>query len=149
MLKALLLKLKESLVSVLPIAIIVLIISVTPLAPLTAKERITFAVCAVMLIIGIGLFNLGADLAMTPMGENVGTGLTKSKNIIVLVSVCFVMGLLITVAEPDLSVLASQVSDVMNNMVLIITVGVGVGLFLLIAVLKIVFHNAGEYVSVL
>ena len=141
MLKALLLKLKESLVSVLPIAIIVLIISFTPLAPLTAKERITFAVCAVMLIIGIGLFNLGADLAMTPMGENVGTGLTKSKNIIVLVSVCFVMGLLITVAEPDLSVLASQVSDVMNNMVLIITVGVGVGIFLLIAVLKIVFHK--------
>ena len=141
MVKALLLKLKESLVSVLPIAIIVLIISFTPLAPLTATERITFLVCAVLLIIGIGLFNLGADLAMTPMGENVGTGLTKSKNVIVLVSVCFMMGVLITVAEPDLSVLASQVSDVMNNMVLIVTVGVGVGIFLVIAVLKIVFHK--------
>ena len=141
MLKALLLKLKESLVSVLPITIIVLIISFTPLAPLNAKERITFAICAVMLIIGIGLFNLGADLAMTPMGENVGTGLTKSKNVILLTSVCFVMGVLITIAEPDLSVLADQVSAVMNNMVLIVTVGVGVGIFLLIAVLKIVFHK--------
>lgn len=141
MIKALLLKLKESLVSVLPIAIIVLIISFTPLAPLNATERITFAVCAVLLILGIGLFNLGADLAMTPMGENVGTGLTKSKNIVLLVSVCFVMGVLITIAEPDLSVLADQVSAVMNNMVLIVTVGVGVGIFLLIAVLKIVFHK--------
>lgn len=141
MAKALLLKLKESLISVLPIAIIVLIISFTPIAPLTATERITFAICALLLILGIGLFNLGADLAMTPMGEQVGTGLTKSKNIIVLVSVCFVMGVLITIAEPDLSVLADQVSAVMNNMVLIVTVGVGVGIFLLIAVLKIVFHK--------
>ena len=142
MVKALLFKLKESLISVLPIAVIVLIISFTPLAPLTATERITFAICAVLLILGIGLFNLGADLAMTPMGEYVGTGLTKSKNVLVLVSVCFVMGLLITIAEPDLSVLASQVSDVMNNMVLIITVGVGVGIFLIIAVLKIVFQKS-------
>lgn len=142
MAKALLVKLKESLVSVLPIAIIVLIISFTPIAPLTNTERITFAVCAIMLILGIGLFNLGADLAMTPMGGHVGTGLTKSKKPIILVSVCFVMGVLITVAEPDLSVLASQVSDVMNNTVLIVTVGVGVGIFLMIAVLKIIFHKS-------
>ena len=142
MIKALISKLKESLISVLPIAIIVLIISFTPLAPLTATERITFAICAVLLIIGIGLFNLGADLAMTPMGGHVGTGLTKSKKVTILISVCFVMGLLITVAEPDLSVLASQVQDVMNNMVLIVTVGVGVGIFLIIAVLKIVFHKS-------
>lgn len=140
--KALLIKLKESLISVLPIAVIVLIISFTPLAPLSATEQITFAVCAVFLILGIGLFNLGADLAMTPMGGHVGTGLTKSKKVIVLVSVCFIMGVLITVAEPDLSVLASQVSDVMNNMVLIVTVGVGVGIFLVLAVLKIVFHKS-------
>ena len=142
MAKALLIKLKESLVSVLPIAVIVLIISFTPLAPLTSTERITFAVCAIMLILGIGLFNLGADLAMTPMGGHVGTGLTKSKKVLVLVSVCFIMGVLITVAEPDLSVLASQVSEVMNNTILIVTVGIGVGIFLIIAVLKIVFHKS-------
>ncbi|MDE6598002.1 MAG: DUF1538 domain-containing protein [Clostridia bacterium] len=140
--KTLLAKLKESLISVLPIAIIVLIISFTPLAPLSATEKITFAVCAVFLILGIGLFNLGSEIAMTPMGGHVGTGLTKSKKVIVLISVCFIMGVLITVAEPDLSVLASQVSDVMNNMVLIVTVGVGVGIFLVLAVLKIVFHKS-------
>ena len=140
--KTLLSKLKESLISVLPIAIIVLIISFTPLAPLSATEKITFAVCAVFLILGIGLFNLGSEIAMTPMGGYVGTGLTKSKKVIILISVCFIMGVLITVAEPDLSVLASQVSDVMNNMVLIVTVGVGVGIFLVLAVLKIVFHKS-------
>ena len=139
--KALLIKLKDSLISVLPITAIVLIISFTPLAPLSQTEQITFAVCAVFLILGIGLFNLGADLAMTPMGEHVGTGLTKSKKVIILISVCFVMGVLITVAEPDLSVLAKQVSDVMNNTALIATVGVGVGIFLVLAVLKIVFHK--------
>lgn len=140
--KALLIKLKDSLISVLPITAIVLIISFTPLAPLSATEQITFAVCAIFLILGIGLFNLGADLAMTPMGEHVGTGLTKSKKVIILVSVCFVMGLLITVAEPDLSVLAKQVSDVINNTALIVTVGVGVGIFLVLAVLKIVFRKS-------
>lgn len=140
--KALFLKLKESLISVLPITAIVLIISFTPLVDLSVTEQVAFAVCAVFLILGIGLFNLGADLAMTPMGGHVGAGLTKSKKIIILVSVCFVMGVLITVAEPDLSVLAGQVSAVMNDTVLLVTVGVGVGLFLVIAVLKIVFRKS-------
>ena len=134
--KALLLKLKEALISVLPVAVIVLIISFTPLVDLNATETAAFAVCAVLLILGIGLFNLGADLAMTPMGEHVGSGLTKSKKILVLISVCFLMGVLITVAEPDLSVLAGQVEAVMNSTVLIVTVGVGVGIFLVLAVLK-------------
>ena len=140
MIKALLLKLKESSISVLPVALIVLIISFTPLIDLNGTETAAFAVSAVMLIIGIGLFNLGADLAMTPMGEHVGSGLTKSKKLLILISVCFLMGLLITVADPVLSVLAGQVKAVMNSTVLIVTVGVGVGIFLVIAVLKIVFR---------
>ena len=140
--KALFLKLKESLISVLPVTAIVLVISFTPLANLTSVEIAAFAVSAVFLVLGIGLFNLGADLAMTPMGEHVGAGLTKSKKLIVLISVCFLMGVLITVAEPDLSVLASQVQAVMNSTVLIITVGVGVGLFLVLAILKIVFRKS-------
>lgn len=142
MFKALFLKLKESLISVLPVAAIVLILSFTPLLDLTVTETVAFAVCAVFLILGIGLFNLGADLAMTPMGEHVGSGLTKSKKIMVLIAVCFVMGVLITVAEPDLRVLSDQVSAVMNDMALIISVGVGVGLFLVLAILKIIFKKS-------
>ncbi len=147
MLKILLSKLKEAVISVLPVTAIVLIISFTPLANLTTTETVAFVLCAAGLILGIALFNLGADLAMTPMGEHTGTGLTKSKKVLILVSVCFVMGLLITIAEPDLSVLAGQVKDIMpvgasaGKWLLIITVGLGVGIFLVIAVLKIVFHK--------
>lgn len=139
--KRVLLKLRESLISVLPVAVIVLVIGATPLVGLTSTEMWTFAVCAIFLVLGIGLFNLGADLAMTPMGEQVGSGLTKSKKIAVLLAVCALMGILITIAEPDLSVLAEQVSSVMNSTLLIATVGVGVGLFLLLAVLKIVMQK--------
>lgn len=148
MFKILFSKLKESLISVLPITAIVLIISFTPLVDLSVAETVSFAVCAVLLILGIGLFNLGADLAMTPMGSHVGEGLTKSKKVLILVAVCFFMGLLITIAEPDLTVLANQVKDIMpgegdaSKWILIITVGLGVGLFLVIAVLKIIFKRS-------
>lgn len=134
-------KLKESLFSVLPVAVIVLIFALTPITDFTTKEIVAFVVSAIMLILGIALFNVGADIAMTPMGEQVGAGLTKSKKLPLLLGVGFAMGVLITVAEPDLSVLAEQVKAVMNSTVLVVTVGVGVGLFLVIAISKIVFRK--------
>ncbi len=139
MIKILLDKLKESFASVLPVTLIVLVVSFTPLVSLSTKQMIVFAVCAVFLVVGIGLFNMGADLAMTPMGEHVGSGLAKSRRVLLLASVCFVMGVLITIAEPDLSVLAEQVKNAVNPSLLIASVGVGVGLFLLVSILKIVF----------
>ena len=141
MVKALLLKLKEALISVLPVTAIVLIISFTPLVELSTTEIVAFAVSAVFLILGIGLFNLGSDLAMTPMGEHIGSGLIKSKKVFVLIAVSFVMGVLITIAEPDLSVLAEQVKTVINPTILIMVVGLGVGLFLVISILKILFKK--------
>ena len=135
--EALIGKLKEALISVMPVTAIVLIISLTPAVTFSGKEYLVFVLSALLMILGIGLFNLGADLAMTPMGEHVGEGLTKSKQIGVLLSVSFVMGVLITVAEPDLTVLAGQGSAVIQENVLIFGVGIGVGLFLLLAVLKI------------
>ena len=139
--RQLLIKIKEALVSVLPVTLIVVLLNFTPLVDFSSKEIVVFIISAVLLIIGIGLFNLGADIAMTPMGEHVGSGLTKSKNIILLVSVCFMLGLLITIAEPDLSVLAHQVEQVMNSTLLIVSVGLGVGIFLVIGILKIVFKR--------
>ena len=134
-------KIKEALVSVLPVAAIVCLLNFTPLVNFTGLEIGVFLASAVFLILGIGLFSMGADMAMTPMGEYTGAGLTKSKKVILLVSVCFLMGLLITVAEPDLTVLANQVKDVLNGTLLIICVGVGVGAFLVLSVLKMVFHK--------
>ena len=136
--KALFSKLKEALTSVLPVGLIVFVLSLTPLITLTGREMTVFGISALVLILGIALFNLGADLAMTPMGQFIGEGLTKSKKKSILLIVSFVMGLLITIAEPDLSVLAEQVSSLMNGTMLIVTVGLGVGIFLLLAVLKIV-----------
>lgn len=138
MIRALLSKLSEALKSVLPVFGIVLVLSFLPMTMLTENERIVFELCALFLVIGIGLFNLGADLAMSPIGRHVGEGLTKSGRIRLLFAACLLMGILITVAEPDLSVLAGQISEVVEPMALIITVGVGVGLFLVLAVLRIV-----------
>ncbi len=141
MVKALLSKLKEAAVSVCPVVLIVLFLYFTPLVSFTAAELTVFLISALFLVLGIGLFNLGADLSMMPMGEHVGGGLAKTGKLKVLLSVSFVMGLLITIAEPDLSVLAEQVSAIMDGTLLIVTVGVGVGLFLLLSCVKIVFKK--------
>ena len=135
-------KIKEALISALPITAIVYILALTPMVDLTGTELIVFSISAVLLILGIGLFNLGADLAMTPMGSHVGSGLSKQRKLGLLLAVCFALGMLITVAEPDLQVLADQIGSVMNGTVLIYTVGIGVGGFLVFAILRIVFKKA-------
>jgi len=137
-----LIKVKESLVSVLPITIIVILLNLTPLVEFSAKEIIVFSIASVLLIFGIGLFTLGADLAMTPMGDYVGAGVTKTKKFGLLILICFALGLLITIAEPDLSVLADQVKEIVGGKwILIIFVGVGVAIFLVFGVLKIMFKR--------
>ena len=137
--KSLLKKLLESTVSVLPVTAIVLILNFTPLISLSLTETLVFVCCALALIVGMALFNLGADIAMTPMGEQIGSGLSKSGKIKTLLLICLIMGVFITIAEPDLSVLAGQVSDIINSTALKIAIGMGVGLFLLLSVLKIIF----------
>ncbi|MDL2236619.1 DUF1538 domain-containing protein [Christensenellaceae bacterium OttesenSCG-928-K19] len=133
-------KIKESLTSVLPITIIVLVLHFT-ITPLSGGTLALFLVGAFFLIVGMGLFTLGADLSMMPMGETIGSELTKSRKLLLLIVVAFVMGMFITIAEPDLQVLAEQVSSI-PNMTLILTVAVGVGLFLVLALLRIVFQKS-------
>lgn len=135
--KLLLSKIKESLISVLPVTLIVILLNFTPLINLEKKEVLTFIISAIFLILGIGFFTLGADVAMTPMGEHVGSGLTKARNLKLLLFICFVLGLLITIAEPDLTVLADQV----GSKLIIIFVGLGVGIFLVLSILKIIFKR--------
>ena len=134
-------KIWEALISALPITLIVYLLSLLPGIDFSGAELISFSVGAVLLILGIGLFNLGADIAMTPMGSHVGAGLSRQKKLGLLLTVCFVLGMLITIAEPDLQVLANQVRSVMNGTLLIYAVGIGVGSFLLIAILRIVFRK--------
>ena len=130
-------KIMESLSAVLPITFIVLALSIF-VVPLDVGSVVMFFVGAIMLIAGMGMFQLGAETAMTPIGEGIGVGISKSKNVFSVALISLVMGILITVAEPDLQVLSEQVPAI-PNMVIILTVAVGVGIFLATAVLRIIF----------
>ena len=131
-------KIMESLAAVLPITAIVLIISVF-LVPMKVGTMFMFLVGAVLLIIGMGFFQLGAEMSMSPLGEGIGSQVSKSRKILTVVLIGFIMGVIITISEPDLQVLAEQVPSV-PNLTLIITVAVGVGIFLAMAIVRILFQ---------
>ncbi len=139
-------KIQESLRSVLPITGIVLLLCFS-IAPIPGNTLLAFLVGAVMLIVGMGLFTLGAEMAMTPIGERVGVHMTKSKKLWVVVLVSLIIGIVITISEPDLQVLATQVPSI-PNAVLIGAVAVGVGVFLVIALLRILFRIRLSYLLI-
>ncbi len=128
-------KIEESLKAVLPITIIVLLLSIT-FVPIDLGTIALFLVGAILLVIGMGFFQLGAEMAMQPLGDGVGVEIAKSKKIVFAILIGFAMGMIITIAEPDLQVLAQQVPSI-PNMVLILTVAVGVGVFLAVAIYRI------------
>ncbi len=130
-------KVKEAFSSVLPIAIIVLILCLT-IVPINSGTFLSFIVGVLFVVVGMGLFTLGADTAMTPMGEYVGNSIVRTKKIWIIIPICFLVGVLITISEPDLSVLATQLSSAIDKWTLILTIGVGVGVFLVIAFLRII-----------
>jgi len=127
-------KIMEAFSSVLPITVIVLVVTVV-LTPMTSGTILMFLTGAALLVIGMGFFTLGADMAMMPMGESVGIQLTKNSKIILVIITSFVIGALITYAEPDLQVLARQFPSIPGTH-LVLTVAAGVGFFLVIAVLR-------------
>ena len=120
--------LKESLTSVLPIALIVLILSVTCVT-LDAGVLVLFLFGTILLIAGMSFFTVGSGISMEPLGDGIGKSLTKRKKLLIPLFICLVLGFLITVSEPDLQVLAEQVPTIPNAL-LINFVGVGVGVFL-------------------
>ena len=128
-------KIRESLSAVIPITGIVLMLSIFVI-PMELGSVVMFLTGALMLIVGMGFFQLGAEMAMTPLGEGVGVQISKMKKLLTVLLTGFLMGVIITVSEPDLQVLAGQVPSV-PNMVLIMTVAVGVGLFLALAIVRI------------
>lgn len=128
----------ESLSAVLPISGIVLFISIV-LLPMELGIFVMFLTGAIMLIIGMGFFQLGAEMAMTPLGEGIGVQISKTRHLAIIVLIGFIMGVIITISEPDLQVLAQQVPAVPNR-TLIMTVAVGVGIFLAMAIVRILFQ---------
>ena len=133
-------KLSEALKAVLPIVGLVTFLTFT-IAPISASILLCFLLGALLLIAGMMFFTQGAELAMTPMGERMGTTLARTKKLWLIVALAFILGMIITISEPDLQVLAQQVPSI-PNMTLILAVAAGVGVFLVIAMLRMLFSIA-------
>lgn len=140
-------KIKESFSSVLPVAVIVLILCAT-LTPVDSGVFLAFLVGTLLLVVGMGLFTLGAETAMTPIGEYVGASVVNTKKLWIIIPVYFIVGVMITVAEPDLQVLATQLSSAVNKWTLIISVGVGVGTFMVVAFLRTALNVRLSYILI-
>ena len=139
-------KIKESLSSVLPITAIVMALSIT-IVPLTPGVLVMFLFGSFLLIVGVGMFTLGVDMSMTPMGSAIGVTMSRARRRVLPLAAAFLLGMLITVAEPDLTVLAGQVPAI-PNLVLILTVAAGVGLFLVVALLRVTLKVPLSYLLV-
>lgn len=129
-------KFGEAASSVMPILLIVIVLCFT-VSPIRTDLLLNFLVGTVFLILGISLFSLGAETSMTPIGSKIGTSMTKTKRLPFILAVSFALGFAVTVAEPDLFVLAETVPHI-NNIVLLVTVGIGVGFFLSLCMLRII-----------
>ena len=130
-------KLRESLGSVLPIALIVAVLCLF-FVPVSTDLMLAFVIAVIFLVVGMGLFTLGTESSMTPIGNHLGSRMTKTRNIGLIIILSFILGVAITIAEPDLQVLADNVPNI-NTWVLMMTVSVGVGFFLVVSMLRILF----------
>ena len=130
-------KLNEAVSSIIPVMIIMLIISM--ILKFSIVTIISILISTLLLIIGVTLFTFGADLSMMEMGKTISQGLLKTKKVSLILIISLIVGVVITVAEPDLKVLASQMTAI-NSTTLIVSVGVGVGLFLSISAARIIYQ---------
>lgn len=120
----------------LPILCIVILLGHT-IVPIPTDLMLCFLIGAVMICVGMGLFTFGAETSMTPIGSRIGSALTQTKKLPLILLVSFLLGFAVTVAEPDLQVLAETVPHI-DNRTLLITVGCGVGFFLMICMVRMI-----------
>ena len=135
-------KFKETASSVLPVMAIVLILGVTA-APLGSDLLLRFFVGGILLITGLTIFLLGVDVGILPLGEQGGSELTKRRNLPLLLGASFLIGFLVTASEPDIQVLADQVRSVfplVNKLLFIVMIAIGVGLYIMLGLLRTVMH---------
>ncbi|MDO5111174.1 MAG: DUF1538 domain-containing protein [Clostridia bacterium] len=139
-------KLSEALKSVLPVAMILFLLCFS-IVPVPNSILMSFVVGTILLIVGMGLFTLGTDLAMTPIGEHIGSAVSRSRSMWQIVAISLLVGVMITISEPDLHVLAQQVPNI-PNAVIIGAVSAGVGVFLVIAMLRIFLRVPLQYLLI-
>ncbi|HAM78526.1 MAG TPA: DUF1538 domain-containing protein [Treponema sp.] len=144
-------KLKETISSVLPIMAIVLILGLT-IAPLGSDLLVRFILGGVLLILGLTVFLLGVDIGILPIGERSGAALTAKRSLPLLLGVSFAIGFMVTVAEPDVQVLAGQIKNVspaVNKWALIFMIAAGIGLFVVIGLLRTMLSLKLKYILLL
>ena len=107
-------KLKETLSSVVPIMAIVLLLALT-VVPFPLELTMRFLTGGLMVVFGLTLFLIGIDIGILPIGERSGAALTSKKNLKILLSVSFIIGFMVTIAEPDIQVLATQIGNLSAN----------------------------------
>jgi len=134
-------KLKEAVFSVLPVVVLIFICQLFGFINLNGNEILLLLSTSVTIILGICFFTVGAEISIATMGEQVGSGLTKKNRLALLVIICFLLGVLITIAEPDLQVLAKQCANVIGSTELILMIGLGVGIFLAIGIIKMILKK--------
>ena len=140
------LKFKEALSSVLPIVVIVVVLHIT-IAPMPLYTMVLFLVSAFVLILGVAFFTLGVDISMMPMGEKIGSNLVKTRNLPLIIVITFIIGVFISIAEPDLKILAGQISAIPDN-ILITAVAIGVGISLVLSFLRVLFQIKLSYLLI-
>lgn len=145
-------RLKEASLSILPVVVVVIIFNFA--VPGMALEQdgskfgpvmVSLIISIVPLILGTAFFSIGAEKSVAKIGEVVGTTLTKRKSLILLLIIAVLLGILATIAEPDLTVLATRISENGPNWSLILIAAVGVGIFMLVAILRVVYNKSMKY----
>ncbi|MBO5542137.1 MAG: DUF1538 family protein, partial [Acholeplasmatales bacterium] len=133
-------KMKEAMITIIPVIIIVIGLSFTPLFDMTVSDYFVFIISAVFIILGIGLFSMGAEMSMEPMGETIGSNMMKTNKIFIMLAIVFVLTALITVVEPDVSELLELAEALLvdgRRIALIIAIGVSTGLFLIFGLYRL------------
>lgn len=142
-------KLKEAAISTTPIVTIVFVLFMVERFTLwpfgvgddlriSDQDMLLFIICALMIIAGMTLFGAGTEESMTDIGKVIGGSLVKKKNFFFVIAMTFILGVLVTIAEPDLSVLSSQIG--ISEQIIVWTIGIGVGVFLVVGVIRVLFH---------
>ena len=131
--------------SIIPMILIILVLSWTGVAPLDSQrgDYLLLIVGMIVLIAGLGTFSIGASSSLSKVGEYMGSSLSKQKNLFIVIAFAFALGALITVAEPSIMIVTKQVTpDPAFAYLLTLGIAVGVGIFVVIGILRIIFHKS-------
>ncbi len=134
-------KLKEVSFAVLPITVIVMLLNIT-VAPVEITFILRFLLGALLIILGLSIFLFGVDLGITPIGKEVGTSLIKTNKYWIVAVAGFLLAFFVSLAEPDLHILASQVDAVTSGLIsktsIVLVVSVGIGALVSIGLIRII-----------